>query len=41
MSGNWRLMSALLPKAAVYGTVDRRLKSAMSGSRRSTPFSLW
>jgi hypothetical protein len=28
---NWRLMSALLPKAAVYGTVDRRLKSAKGG----------
>jgi hypothetical protein len=25
------LMSALLPKAAVYGTVDRCLKSAMNG----------
>src|SRR6266568_7386538 len=28
MSGNWQLMSALLPKTAVYGTLDRRLKSA-------------
>src|SRR5437667_12883777 len=35
MSGIWQLMSALLPKAAVYGTVDRRLKSATT--RRSSP----